>query len=64
MSVVCGWALLGSLPGVYSVYTRARAILNLLTTARFTAQVLIDHSAGVSIIAKDPSEPLPEVSAG
>ncbi|MCE0964521.1 hypothetical protein [Pseudomonas sp. NMI4491_12] len=44
--------------------TRARAILNQFPTAQvFTAQVLKDYSAKVSITAKDPVEPAPEPEA-
>lgn len=44
--------------------TRARAILNQFPTAQvFTAQVLKEYSAKVSITAKDPVEPAPEPEA-
>ncbi|MGE8049720.1 hypothetical protein ACQKPT_15635 [Pseudomonas monteilii] len=44
---------------------RARAILNQFPTVQvFTAQVLKDYSAKVTITAKDPAEPVPEATAG
>nr|WP_312623451.1 hypothetical protein [Pseudomonas juntendi] len=43
---------------------RAREILNLFPTAQvFTAQVLKDYSAKVTVTAKDPAEPAPEPEA-
>ena len=43
---------------------RARAILNQFPNAQvFTAQVLKEYSAKVTVTAKDPAEPAPEPEA-